>query len=46
MLFHSSTRLEVIQLKAVVGTVEPTNMFDADFRPASEPSGGPTSRRG
>ena len=43
MLFHSSTGmprgqapLEVIPLKAVVGTVEPTIMFDARFRPASE----------
>jgi ParB-like nuclease family protein len=29
-------RLEVIPLKAIVGTVEPTTTFDARFRPASE----------
>jgi hypothetical protein len=29
-------RLEVIPLKAVVGTVEPTITFDTRFRPASE----------
>jgi hypothetical protein len=33
---RGQARLEVIPLKAVVGTVEPTNMFDARFRPASE----------
>jgi len=32
---HVAARLEVSPLKAVVGTVEPTNMFDARFRPAS-----------
>jgi hypothetical protein len=31
-----AARLEVIPLKTIVGTVEPTIMFDADFRPASE----------
>jgi hypothetical protein len=33
---RGQARLEVIPLKAVVGTVEPTNTFDARFRPASE----------
>ena len=33
---RGSARLEVIPLKAVVGTVEPTITFDARFRPASE----------
>jgi hypothetical protein len=33
---REQARLEVIPLKAVVGTVEPTIMFDARFRPASE----------
>ena len=33
---RGEARLEVIPLNAVVGTVEPTNMFDAQFRPASE----------
>jgi hypothetical protein len=33
---RGEARLEVVPLKAVVGTVEPTNMFDARFRPASE----------
>jgi hypothetical protein len=33
---RGSARLKVIPLKAVVGTVEPTNTFDARFRPASE----------
>jgi hypothetical protein len=28
-------RLEVIELAAIVGTVEPTEQFDADFRPTS-----------
>ena len=32
---RGSARLEVIPLKAVVGTVEPTITFDASFRPAS-----------
>jgi hypothetical protein len=32
---HVAARLEVIPLKAVVGTVEPTIMFDAAYRPAS-----------
>jgi hypothetical protein len=31
-----ATRLEVIPLDAIVGTVEPTVHFDARFRPASE----------
>jgi ParB-like nuclease domain len=30
-------RLRVISLGAVVGTLEPTISFDADFRPAGEP---------
>jgi hypothetical protein len=29
-------RLEVIPLNAIVGTVEPTTLFDTRFRPASE----------
>ena len=29
-------RLEVIQLSAIIGTLEPTTLFDARFRPASE----------
>jgi ParB-like nuclease family protein len=29
-------RLEVIPLSAIVGTLEPTTLFDARFRPASE----------
>jgi hypothetical protein len=29
-------RLEVVPLKAIVGTFEPTNHFDSRFRPASE----------
>jgi hypothetical protein len=33
---RGATRLEVIPLKAIVGTVEPTVMFDARFRPTSE----------
>jgi hypothetical protein len=33
---RGQARLDVIPLKAVVGTVEPTIMFDARFRPASE----------
>jgi hypothetical protein len=33
---RGQARLEVIPLKAVVGTVEPTITFDARFRPASE----------
>jgi hypothetical protein len=43
MHFHGSTgvlrgaaRLEVIPLKTIVGALEPTIMFDAAFRPASE----------
>jgi len=32
---RGSARLEVVPLKAVVGTVEPTITFDARFRPAS-----------
>lgn len=30
------TRLEVVPLDSIVGTVEPTAQFDASFRPASE----------
>jgi hypothetical protein len=33
---RGAARLEVIPLKAVVGTVEPTIMFDARFHPTSE----------
>jgi hypothetical protein len=33
---RGEARLEVIPLKAIVGTVEPTISFDARFRPASE----------
>ena len=33
---RGAARLEVIPLKAIVGTVEPTVMFDARFRPTSE----------
>jgi hypothetical protein len=33
---RDAARHEVIPLKAVVGTVEPTIVFDAAFRPASE----------
>jgi hypothetical protein len=33
---RGAARLEVIPLKAVVGTVEPTITFDAAFRPVSE----------
>jgi hypothetical protein len=33
---RGSARLEVIPLKAVVGTVEPAITFDARFRPDSE----------
>jgi hypothetical protein len=29
-------RLEVVSLDAIVGTLEPTTLFDARFRPASE----------
>lgn len=29
------SRLEVVPLRAIVGTLEPTNRFDPDFRPAS-----------
>ncbi len=35
MLAAGPTRLEVVPLRAVVGTVEPTVNFDSDFRPAS-----------
>ena len=31
-----SPRLEVISLRSIVGTLEPTPLFDARFRPASE----------
>jgi hypothetical protein len=30
------SRLEVVPLREIVGTVEPTDAFDAQFRPASE----------
>jgi ParB-like nuclease domain len=33
---RGAARLEVIPLKTIVGTLEPTIMFDAAFRPASE----------
>ena len=33
---RGAARLEVIPLKSIVGTVEPTITFDARFRPASE----------
>jgi ParB-like nuclease domain len=33
---RGAVRLEVIPLKTIVGTLEPTIMFDAAFRPASE----------
>ena len=33
---RGSARLEVVPLKKIVGTLEPTIMFDAAFRPASE----------
>ena len=33
---RGSARLEVVPLKNIVGTLEPTIMFDAAFRPASE----------
>jgi hypothetical protein len=33
---RGSARLEVIPLKAVVGTVKPTNTCDARFRPAAD----------
>ena len=33
---RGAARLEVIALKTIVGTLEPTTMFDAAFRPASE----------
>jgi hypothetical protein len=29
------SRLEVVPLRAIVGTLEPTRGFDSDFRPAS-----------
>jgi hypothetical protein len=41
---RGQARLEVIPLKAVVGTVEPTNTFDARFRPASTRSSTTSSR--
>jgi hypothetical protein len=31
-----AARLEVVPLRSIVGTVEPTLHFDAEFRPASE----------
>jgi ParB-like nuclease domain len=33
---RGAARMEVIPLKTIVGTLEPTIMFDAAFRPASE----------
>ena len=33
---RGAARLEVIPLKTIVGTLEPTIMLDAAFRPASE----------
>jgi hypothetical protein len=30
------SRLEVVPLHAIVGTLEPTDRFDSDFRPASD----------
>jgi len=30
------SRLEVVPLRAIFGTLEPTDGFDSDFRPASE----------
>jgi len=33
---RGAARLEVVPLKTIVGTLEPTIMFDAAFRPASE----------
>ena len=33
---RGAARLEVIPLKSIVGTLEPTITFDAAFRPASE----------
>jgi ParB-like nuclease domain len=33
---RGAARLEVIPLKSIVGTLEPTILFDAAFRPASE----------
>jgi hypothetical protein len=35
MLGAGPSRLEVVPLGAIVGTLEPTNGFDSDFRPAS-----------
>jgi hypothetical protein len=35
MLAAGATRLEVVPLRAIVGTLEPTPNFDAKFRPAS-----------
>jgi hypothetical protein len=35
MLAAGPTRLEVVPLHAIVGTVEATVRFDSDFRPAS-----------
>ena len=31
-----SSRLEVVPLQAIVGTLDPTASFDADFRPAAQ----------
>ena len=36
MLAAGPSRLEVVSLSEIVGTVEPTAAFDAEFRPASE----------
>lgn len=35
MLGAGPSRLEVVPLRAIVGTIEPTSSFDSDFRPAS-----------
>ncbi len=35
-LASGPSRLEVVPLRAIVGTLEPTAGFDSDFRPASE----------
>jgi ParB-like nuclease family protein len=36
MLANGPSRLEVVSLSEIVGTVEPTVAFDGQFRPASE----------
>ena len=35
VLAPGESRLEVVPLRAIVGTLDPTSQFDADFRPAS-----------